>query len=97
MRSNSALELDSLELASEEQDLNGEAGESLVAEKSTGNDFSNADWVLTFDVEWDSTSNSLFLTDCRTLPATTPVCVPPENVLTLLVAVSSGGSDTDNG
>lgn len=43
----STLEFDSLDVASDEQDFNGDAGES-APEKSIGNDLS-IDWVLLSD------------------------------------------------
>lgn len=107
--SNSVDELDSLELASEEQDFNGEAGDSLVAEKSTGNVLST-DCALLPDM---STSNSFLRVDFMGLGSFTKPCMDSVESFSILVSretpaevgmvedfgveVSSGGRDTERG
>ena len=102
-------ELDSLELASEEQDFNGEAGDSLVAEKSTGNVLST-DCALLPDM---STSNSFLRVDFMGLGSFTKPCMDSVESFSILVSretpaevgmvedfgveVSSGGRDTERG
>ena len=102
--SSSAEEVDSRELASEEQDFSGDAGDSELAEKSTGNGFSSGSPLLFAT----SISKSLQRVDMmgleiRTNPCTASVVsfTPGAGTVGTLgpfgAEESSGGRDTDNG
>lgn len=109
--SSSAEELDSLELASEGQDFSGDAGESLAAEKSTGNGLSMDDTLPPVT----STSNSFLRVDFMGLGSFTRPCIDSAESLSILLSMetpadagieiaedfevgeSSGGRDTERG
>lgn len=110
--SNSADEVDSLELASEGQDFSGDAGESLTVEKSTGNGLSIDGTLLPVI----SMSNSFWRVVFMGLGSFTKPCVDSVESLSILpsketpaevgiveipedfeVEESSGGKDTERG